>query len=403
MHDITRSSQRYITASSLLFVRSFRVGWVEQLEDRVEDLRAHKPLVRLEKIDDWFQECIKIHNDIINDMRRKSTPLPIKNGLNPTRIRVQGAGLSGIRAADAVAEVIFSQRHRHPDDDWDAIHQRFDAGGVVRHNGSPLHADDVLAENTEVFFYKIPAPETAVPYRLSIVHQDDDLLVVHKPPFMATMPRARHIVQTATVQLRRATGIAELSPAHRLDRLTSGLVVFTTRPELRGAYQTLFAQRRVSKVYEAIAAHNHALAHQLDQALDDARLTWRSRLEKNPGELQGRFVEGEPNAITHLEAVTACSPAEQAELEKIHGPQPPLARYRLAPVTGKTHQLRLHMWAAGVPILGDPVYPRIYREDEEDFAVPMHLIAREISFQDPLSGEQRSFRTDLGVLDTSCS
>ena len=364
--------------------------------------RAHNPLGRVKEVNNWFQKCINIHSDIINDMRQKSTPLPIKNGLNPTRIRVQGAESSGIRAVDAIAEVIFSQRHRHPDDDWDAIYQRFHSGEVVRHNGTPLHPDELLAENTEVFFYKIPAPETEVPYRLSIVHQDDDLLVVHKPPFMATMPRARHIVQTATVQLRRSTGIAELSPAHRLDRLTSGLVVFTTRRELRGPYQTLFAQRQVSKVYEAIAAYDHTLAHQLDQALDDGRLTWSSRLEKNPGELQGRFVDGEPNAITHLEEITVCSTAEQTELEKIHGPQPRLARYRLAPVTGKTHQLRLHMWAAGVPILGDPVYPRIYREDEENFAVPMHLIAREIAFRDPLSGEQRSFRTDLGVVDTAC-
>lgn len=330
-------------------------------------------------------------------MRRKSTPLPIKDGLNPTRIRIQGAPPSGIRAVDAVAEVIFSQRHRHPDDNWEAIYQRFRDHEVVRHNGTPLSPNELLPENCEVFFYKTPAPEAEIPYQLTIIHRDDDLLVVHKPPFMATMPRARHIVQTATVQLRRLTGIPEISPAHRLDRLTSGLVVFTTRSELRGPYQTLFAQRQVSKVYEAVAAYNPELANSLAH---DGRLSWRSRLEKQPGELQGRFVEGEPNAITYVDAITPCSPAEQTELEKIHGPQQPLARYRLAPVTGKTHQLRLHMWAAGVPILGDPVYPRIYKEDEEDFAVPMHLIAREISFTDPLNGRQRSFRTELGVLDT---
>lgn len=377
-------------------MRGFGVSWVEELEDAVKHARDGGAQLRGEEVGNWFQECVQIHNDIINVMRRKSTPLPIKDGLNPTRIRIHGAPPTGMRAADAVAEVIFSQRHRHPDDTWDAIYQRFRDNEVVRHNGTPLSPDELLPENCELFFYKSPAPEITVPYRLSIIHRDDDLLVVHKPPFMATMPRARHIVQTATVQLRRLTGIPELSPAHRLDRLTSGLVVFTTRPELRGPYQTLFAQRQVSKVYEAIAPYDSRLA----QSLADGRLTWRSRLEKNPGELQGRFVDGEPNAITHLEAITQCSAAEQAELEKIHGRQPPLAHYRLAPVTGKTHQLRLHMWAAGVPILGDPVYPRIYAEDEEDFAVPMHLIAREISFTDPLSGTHRRFRTPLSVSDT---
>lgn len=289
----------------------------------------------------------------------------------------------------------YPQRHRHPSDNEAAVLARFDAGEVVLRDGTVLSPDSVLTEGSDVYFYRTPpAPETPVPpYDIPILYEDDQLLVADKPPhFMATMPpRARHITETATVRLRRSTGLSELSPpAHRLDRLTAGVLLFTKDRTVRGAYQTLFANREVSKTYEAVAAY---------QPSDAPPITWRSRIHKVPGEIQGTLVEGEPNAITTLESVMPpLSSSEQAALEAIHGPQPSLARYVLKPTTGKTHQLRLHMWAAGhPPILGDPVYPTVLPEDAEDMTIPMHLIARTLSFTDPLSGEQRTFTSQLGT------
>ncbi|HIX79423.1 MAG TPA: 23S rRNA pseudouridylate synthase [Candidatus Corynebacterium faecipullorum] len=315
----------------------------------------------------------------ISQKRRGATPLPIRDGLNPTHARVSEGPVT---AWDFVHNLIATQRHRHPKDNEAALQERFDANEVVRQDGSPLRPGSILATNTIVYFYRMPAPETPVPYDIPILFEDDHLLVVDKPPFMATMPRARHITETATVRLRRITGNNELSPAHRLDRLTSGILVFTKDRSVRGAYQTLFAERRVTKTYEAIAP------------LADVSpgTVWRSRMEKTPGELQGRIVEGEVNAITEVADV---EPVDKAHYEAIHGALPELAKYTLKPQTGKTHQLRLHMLQAGVPIIGDPIYPVIYPAEAEDMRIPMHLTATHISFSDPLSGAIREFSSQL--------
>ncbi|APT93456.1 23S rRNA pseudouridylate synthase [Corynebacterium phocae] len=311
---------------------------------------------------------------------RGFSPLPIRDGLNATRARV-GEDAAGISAWDFVWELISKQRHRHPEDNEGALRERFRAQEVILRDGTVLEPHTTLKLGQDVYFYRTPAPEIPVPFDIPIVFEDDYILIADKPPFMATMPRARHITETATVRLRRMTGNNALSPAHRLDRLTSGLLLFTKEQRFRGAYQTLFATREVSKTYLAVAPH----------APFDTPLQWQSRMEKTHGEIQGRITEGDNNAVTNLMGVERLTGQEQAELEKIHGPQPPLARYTLQPSTGKTHQLRLHLWDAGVPILGDPVYPTILPEDQEDFAVPMHLVAKSFSFTDPFTGEFREF------------
>lgn len=315
----------------------------------------------------------------ISQKGRGATPLPIRNGLNPTHARVVEGPIT---AWDFVHDLIVTQRHRHPDDNDSALQARFTANEVVSQDGTPLSPDSTLATNAMVYFYRMPAPETPVPYDIPILHEDEHLLVVDKPPFMATMPRARHITETATVRLRRMTGNNELSPAHRLDRLTSGILVFTKDRTVRGAYQTLFAERRVTKTYEAIAP------------LADVSpgTVWRSRMEKTPGELQGRIVEGEVNAITEVGGV---EPVDKAPYEAIHGSLPEIAKYTLKPQTGKTHQLRLHMLQAGIPIIGDPIYPVIFPAEAEDMRIPMHLTATHISFVDPLTARPREFSSQL--------
>ncbi|RNE50047.1 pseudouridine synthase [Corynebacterium alimapuense] len=315
--------------------------------------------------------------------RGPHVPLPVRNGLTATRARLPDNS-DPISAANFLNELISSQRHRHPDDNESALLERFQAGQVRLRNGTILAPESLVSAGQDVFFYRTPAPETPVPYDIEILHRDNDLLVVDKPPYLATMPRGRHITETVTVRLRRDLDLPDLVPAHRLDRLTSGVLMFTLRKEVRGAYQSLFAQRKVAKAYEAIATLDPDLA-------SSTPVDWASQMTKQPGDIQGHIVEGEPNAFTQLVDVAPLSQAEQLALEQLHGPLPPQARYLLHPETGRTHQLRLHMWAAGVPILGDPVYPRIYSVEEEDMSVPMHLRARSLSFIDPLSGLLREF------------
>lgn len=340
------------------------------------------PIPSEEKLMAWLRRASKSMNHrLVQSPRGQRSPLPVRDGLTATRARLPEDS-PVITAGEFVGHLVATQRHRHPLDDAAALKARFHDQQVVDRRGRPFSFTSPVSPGEDVFFYRMPAPETRVPYEIEILHQDDDLLVVDKPPFLATMPRGKHITETLTVRLRRALDAPELVPAHRLDRVTSGVLLCTLRREVRGAYQSLFADRLVEKTYEAIAAHDPSLR---------PNTVWRSRMEKVPGDIQGSIVDGEPNAVTLLADILPLDAGEHLALEAVHGPLPPQARYLLQPETGRTHQLRLHMWAAGVPILGDNIYPRIHTEAEEDMTRPLHLVSTGLAFDDPLSGERREF------------
>lgn len=315
-------------------------------------------------------------------------PLPIRDGLNPSRVRFPDDA-DPMTAYDFVQHLINTQRYVHPGDNEEALIKRFTDNEVVDQKGAPFRPEQLLKPGQDIWFYRIPAPEKPVPHEIGIIFEDADLLVVDKPAFLATFPRGSHITESVLVRMRRQTGNQQLSPAHRLDRLTSGVLVLTKRPEIRGAYQELFARREVDKVYEAIADANPAIT---------PGTVWEHRMEKDRGEFKTRIVDGPVNARTVVNAVTLIDAPELAVLESRHGQLPQQARYELHPLTGRTHQLRLHMFLAGSPILGDPVYPDVLPLEAEDFSVPMHLISRRLGFRDPLTGVDREFISQLGNL-----
>jgi tRNA pseudouridine32 synthase/23S rRNA pseudouridine746 synthase len=230
-----------------------------------------------------------------------------------------------------------------------------------------------------VWFHRELPDEVPVPFPLEIVHRDEHIVVADKPHFLATTPRGGHVAETALARLRRMLDLPALTAAHRLDRLTAGLVLFTVRPGERGAYQTLVRDRRVRKEYEAVAPYDPGLV---------LPRTVRSRIVKERGVLAAREVPGEPNAQSRVELL-GHRPSESAA----EGPGG-LARYRLVPTTGQTHQLRVHMTALGVPILGDPLYPEVTGPvPAGDFRRPLQLLARTLEFTDPVTGEERRFRS----------
>jgi tRNA pseudouridine32 synthase/23S rRNA pseudouridine746 synthase len=235
----------------------------------------------------------------------------------------------------------------------------------------PLGLDAPFVPDSYIWFHRDLPVEVPVPFEVGVVHQDDDIVVADKPHFLATIPRGRHIMQTALVKLRDSLGLPDLSPAHRLDRVTAGLVLFVVRRELRGKYQTMFRDRLVRKEYEAIAPY--------DPALELPRVV-RSRIIKERGIITAFEVDGEPNAETHVSLV-----------EHRDG----MGRYRLNPLTGRTHQLRLHMSGLGVPIVNDDFYPVLRERPLDDFSSPLQLLARTLSFADPVTGEERSFTSKL--------
>jgi tRNA pseudouridine32 synthase / 23S rRNA pseudouridine746 synthase len=233
----------------------------------------------------------------------------------------------------------------------------------------PIAPDAPFVPDSFLWFHRDLPDEVTVPFEIDVVHRDERLVVVDKPHFLATIPRGRHIVQTALVRLRRELDLPTLSPAHRLDRVTAGLLMFVVRPQDRGLYQTLFRDRRVHKTYEAIARDDPGL--QLPRVV-------RSRIVKHRGVICALEEPGPPNAETRVE-----------RLEQRAG----LARFRLTPSTGRTHQLRLHMSGLGVPILGDDFYPELRERPLDDFRCPLQLLAATLDFVDPVDGTARCFRT----------
>lgn len=251
------------------------------------------------------------------------------------------------------------------------------AGEIVDLAGEIVDLDGPVRRPVPVYLYRDPPREYPVPFEMPIRYLDDDLVVVDKPHFLATMPRGAHVAQTALVRLRRELGSDEVAPAHRLDRLTAGVLLFTRRREVRAPYQELFAQRRVHKEYRALAPVDAALA-------DGAHVA--NRIAKTSGDLRARVVPGEPNAISDIALIREIGDG--------------IGEYRLRPTTGRTHQLRLHMAGLGVPILGDPLYPEVDVDlaaapDRGDFSTPLRLIAHTLSFTDPLTGRERRFVSGL--------
>ncbi|KUM71909.1 pseudouridylate synthase [Streptomyces griseorubiginosus] len=250
----------------------------------------------------------------------------------------------------------------------EVIDGMLDAGKIVDADGRPVRRDSVYVPGMFVWFHRELPEEERVPFTIDVIHRDDHLVVADKPHFLATTPRGSHIAETALARLRRELDIPTLGAAHRLDRLTAGLVMFTVRPKERGTYQSLFRDRRVTKEYEAVAPYDPTLT---------LPRTVRSRIVKERGVLAAQEVEGEPNAVSRIEL-----------LEHRDG----LARYRLAPSTGQTHQLRVHMSALGVPILGDPLYPVVTNPvPTGDFRRPLQLLARTLQFTDPVTGHAHRF------------
>lgn len=241
----------------------------------------------------------------------------------------------------------------------------------------PVGAAEPYAAGRYIWFHRDFAAEAPVPFGIGIVYRDERIVVADKPHFLATTPRGRHITETALARLRRDLGLPELQPAHRLDRLTAGLVLFVVRAGDRGAYQTLFRDRLVRKEYEAVAPYDPGVA---------LPVTVRSRIEKERGVLAAREVPGEPNSESRIEL-----------LEHQGGPGPVRGRYRLSPATGRTHQLRVHMNSLGLPLINDPVYPVVRDEGPDDYARPLQLLAKVLEFTDPVTGEPYRFESRLAL------
>ena len=248
---------------------------------------------------------------------------------------------------------------------------RMARGRVVDGDGQTVTPETPHRVGLEIHYYREVPHEPPIPFDEVVLHADADLLVVDKPHFLPVAPAGAHVHETLLGRLIRRTGNDALAPLHRIDRETAGLVLFSTRLQSRARYQALFRERRIEKQYEAIAPALPELAFPCVRA---------SRIVPGEPFFRMQEVDGPANSETRIDVIS-----------RGDGPW----RYALTPITGRKHQLRVHMAAMGAPIAHDPLYPSVLHRAVGDYSAPLQLLARELSFVDPLSGVERRFTSGL--------
>lgn len=292
------------------------------------------------------------------------SPLPVIEGVAPSYIRLPAGGgrktvldfLTG-RFANVEKSVWLSRMAR---------------GAVVDEKGNVLDSTSLYRAGACVFYYRELQAEAPVPFAESILYRDAHILAADKPHFLPVVPSGRFLRETLLARLRRKKeNLESLAPLHRIDRETAGVVMFSVNPATRGVYASLFNDRKVEKIYEAIGANNPNL---------EFPVTRRSRMVAGEPFFRMKEVAGEPNSETRVSLVNQLN--ENANL------------YRLNALTGKKHQIRLHLAALGIPILNDRFYPENSGLLEDDFSAPLKLLAKSVAFRDPLNGEERFFESE---------
>ncbi|HQZ32406.1 MAG TPA: pseudouridine synthase [Arenimonas sp.] len=246
---------------------------------------------------------------------------------------------------------------------------RFQSGRVLDASGAPLAADASYRVGLEIQYFRDVPDEAPIPFVEDVLHVDEHLVVADKPPFLPVTPSGPYLEHTLLRRLVRRLDNPHLVPLHRIDRATSGLVLFSAHPDSRAAYQALFRDRRIHKTYLALAAPLPQVS------LPHVR---RSRIAVGDPFFRMAEASGEPNSETHI--------ALDADLGACW-------RYRLTPVTGRKHQLRVHMAALGAPILNDDLYPDLRQNPGNDPSRPLKLLAHALAFDDPLTGQPRRFES----------
>lgn len=310
------------------------------------------------------------------------SPLPVRDGVNATRLRLPDEG-----PWDTAMDYMM---HRWGHIDPQGIEDRFDAGEIVGEGGVPLSRHAKLEDHAFIWYYRTLPPETRLPVELSILHQDEHLLVVDKPHFLPTTPGGTYIQESALVRLRNQLDLPDLIPMHRLDRMTAGVLLFSTNPQTRGKYQVLFEKRQVQKEYECVSAAEPAPGY----PAVEFPVVVRNRMTKSRSYLLAEVVDGAPNAETRIERLETFDGGTAAGAAGTSGAYR-LARYRLEPHTGKTHQLRVHMASLGLGIVNDAFYPDLLDKAPDDYTKPLQLLARGIRFVDPISGKPVEYRSGL--------
>lgn len=283
--------------------------------------------------------------------------------LNPSRAYLR-------KLADPPATILDHLVERFPGVRRDVWIERVAQGAVQTTAGERITPETPYRPGLTVTYYREVINEPEVPFKETILFRNERLIIANKPHFLPVVPAGGYVNQTLLARLQRSTGLHNLTPIHRLDLETSGLVLFVIDPKLRRFYHQLFANGDIEREYLAIA-------HLPETYISDtmARNHWLVENRIVPGEpwFRMKIIEGEANSST---AIT------------LLGQQGERGIFRLLPRTGKKHQLRLHLASLGFPIVNDRIYPEMLPTPSFDQALPLQLFANRLEFRDPVTGEK---------------
>lgn len=252
--------------------------------------------------------------------------------------------------------------------------QRLECGDITNEKGAPMGIETPFQPSMRLFYYREVEKEPLVPFQEKILFEDDRLIAAVKPHFLPVTPSGPYVNECLLYRLRERTGREEIAPLHRIDRETAGIVLFSVHKKTRGAYQRLFDSGSVRKRYEAVGG----------PPLIPGEREWviESRIEKGDPFFRMEERAGAVNAKTAFRLMDEADGS---------------ARYEVRPATGKKHQIRIHMCRICSGIKNDRYYPDLLPESRDDFTRPLKLLAKEIAFTDPLSGEERLFLTEASL------
>jgi len=273
---------------------------------------------------------------------------------------------------------------KFPNISQDVWQQRMLDGKVHWHDGSLISIDTPFKPQQRVYYYREVETEPVIPFEEEILFQDEHILVAHKPHFLPVTPGGKYINECLQNRLRKKTGIENLQALHRLDRPTAGLVLFSTNTETRHRYHQLFEENKIHKTYLAIATTTAAVNSE-DELLGKQ---WQVKNRIT------RMTNGESRFLMEVVSGVSNSHSEICCLKQTTNK----ALFELKPITGKTHQLRLHMQTIGWPILNDRYYPRLQRETADDYSQPLQLLAKELQFIDPVTNIARTFSSNANLM-----
>ncbi|CAM9232519.1 pseudouridine synthase [Acinetobacter pseudolwoffii] len=289
---------------------------------------------------------------------------PMLNGVSASKVFLQDS----LDAPPTVFAYLCTQFAHIAADEWQA---RFAKGLVYDAQGHQLSTESPFQANSHCFYYRFLAHEVHVPFQHQILFENEHFMVIDKPHFLTMSPTGQYVQETLLVRLKKQTGNEHLTPIHRLDRETAGVVLISKCVESRGLYQQMFATRQVQKTYHAIAAYKADLT---------LPLITRLRMQKGQPFYTMQVIEGEPNSETAIDLLE-------------HDTE--WAKYELKPHSGKQHQLRVHLNHLGIPIRHDPFYPQVAHKPDDDFSTPLSLLAKHIQFIDPITQQTMDFSSRL--------